>query len=122
MATTDRETLLRKVYNDYRNYPYGFSRSGDFSIRESDALVKYGSLISALVAGDIEPSTEEDKSILAVIAGEKEAETIVEKAWMKYQKRINRPRVGSMYGRSKVVDENDFDDSDSTEDDLVLED
>lgn len=122
MATTDRETLLRKVYNDYRNYPYGFSRSGDFSIRESDALVKYGSLISALTAGEVEPTVEEDRNILAVIAGEKEAETLVEKAWVKYQQRINRPRVKSMYGRSKAVADSDFDDSDSTEDDLVMED
>lgn len=123
MATINRETLLRKPFNDFRNYPYGFSRSGDFSIRESDALLHFGCLITALVAGELAVSTDEDRNLLAVATGQKEAETVVEKAWMKYQKRINRPKVGSMYGRSKIVeDDNDYDSAGSTEDDLVVED
>jgi len=123
MATINRDTLLRKPFNDFRNYPYGFSRSGDFSIRESDALLHYGCLITALVAGELDASTDEDKNLLAVATGQKEAETVVEKAWMKYHARINRPKVGSMYGRGKIVeDESDFDGAGSTEDDLVVED
>ena len=123
MATHTREMLLRKPYNDFRNYPYGFARSGDFSIRESDALLHYGCLITALVAGEIAPETEEDTSLLAVATGKKAPESVVEKAWMKYQSRINRPKVGSMYGRSKVVDDDgDYDSAGSTEDDLVVED
>src|SRR5690554_7566298 len=123
MATINRETMLRKPFNDFRNYPYGFSRSGDFSIRASDALLHYGCLITALVAGELEATTDEDKSLLAVATGQKEPETAIEKAWMKYHNRINRPRVGSMYGRGKIVeDESDYDGAGSTEDDLVVED
>ena len=122
MATMTRDTLLRKPFNDFRNYPYGFSRSGDFSIRESDALLHYGCLITALVSGDIQPETDEDRGLLAVASGQKEAETAVEKAWDKYMKRINRPKVGSMYGRSKVVDDDSDFDASATEDDLVVED
>ena len=123
MAAQTRELLLRKPFNDFRNYPYGFARSGDFSIRESDALLHYGCLITALLAGDIMPETQEDQALLAVAKGEKPAETDVEKAWAKYQGRINRPKVGSMYGRSKVVeDDSDYDSAGSTEDDLVVED
>ncbi|MCC5854265.1 MAG: DUF413 domain-containing protein [Idiomarina sp.] len=123
MATVTRDTLLRKPFNDFRNYPYGFSRSGDFSIRESDVLLHYGCLITALVNGELAPETDEDKALLAVATGAKEAETVVEKAWVKYLGRINRPKVGSMYGRSKVVeDDGDFDSAGSTEDDLVVED
>ncbi|RTE85699.1 MULTISPECIES: DUF413 domain-containing protein [Gammaproteobacteria] len=123
MATQTRELLLRKPFNDFRNYPYGFARSGDFSIRESDALLHYGCLITALLAGDVMPETQEDQALLAVAKGEKPAETDVEKAWAKYQGRINRPKVGSMYGRSKVVeDDSDYDSAGSTEDDLVVED
>lgn len=121
MATITRETLLRKPFNDFRNYPYGFARSGDFSIRESDALLHYGCLINAMLAGDFSPTTADDKALLAVARGEKHAETAVEKAWAKYQARINRPKVGSMYGRSKVVDDGEFGSS-ATEDDLVVED
>ena len=123
MATQNRDTLLRKTFNDFRNYPYGFARSGDFSIRESDALLHYGCLISAMVSGEYKAETEDDKSLLAVALGNKEAETQVEKAWVKYMARINRPKVGSMYGRSKVVeDDSDYDSASSTEDDLVVED
>lgn len=121
MAVLNRDTLLRKPFNDFRNYPYGFARSGDFSIRESDALLHYGCLISAMLAGDLLPDNEEDINLLAVARGEKAAATAVEKAWVKYQSRINRPKVGSMYGRSKVADE-DYYSSSTEDDDLVLED
>lgn len=124
MAVPTRDVLLRKPFNDFRHYPYGFARSGDFSIRESDALLHYGCLITALVAGEFKPSTKEDKALLSVALGEKRAETDVEKAWAKYQGRINRPKVGSMYGRSKVVeDDSDYDGAGTAEtDDLVVED
>lgn len=121
MATVTRDILLRKPFNDFRNYPYGFARSGDFSIRESDALLHYGCLITALLSGEVAPQTDEDHNLLAVARGEQAAVTPVEKAWAKYQTRINRPKVGSMYGRNKVYDDTDY--SASTEDDdLVVED
>jgi uncharacterized protein YifE (UPF0438 family) len=121
MTANTRDNLLRKPFNDFRNYPYGFARSGDFSIRESDALLHYGCLITAMLAGELEPQAAEDKQLLAVARGEQGASTAVEKAWVKYQSRINRPKVGSMYGRSKVYDDDDY--SASTEDDdLVVED
>ena len=121
MAALTRDTLLRKPFNDFRNYPYGFARSGDFSIRESDALLHYGCLINALIAGEIEPQTVEDKALLAVAKGEQAAVTPIEKAWVKYQARINRPKVGSMYGRSKVYDDSDYT-ATTEDDDLVVED
>ena len=55
MTTMTRESLLKRSFNDFRNYPYGFARSGDFSIRESDALTQYGCLITALLNGDYQP-------------------------------------------------------------------
>lgn len=123
MAALTRDILLRKPFNDFRHYPYGFARSGDFSIRESDALLHYGCLITALLNGEVAAETEEDKNLLAVAKGEQAPVTPVEKAWAKYQGRINRPKVGSMYGRSKVFDESDTDFTASTEDDdLVVED
>lgn len=122
MAALTRDTLLRKPFTDFRNYPYGFARSGDFSIRESDALLHYGCLINALVAGELSPTTDDDKALLAVAKGEQAPMTPVEKAWVKYQARINRPKVGSMYGRSKVYeDESDYSAS-IEDDDLVVED
>jgi uncharacterized protein YifE (UPF0438 family) len=74
-------------------------------IRESDLISKYGSLISALVTGDLKPQNAEEQSLLAVARGEKAAETPAEKAWSKYHARINRPKVGSMYGKSRYTDD-----------------
>lgn len=121
MATVERETVLKKAFNDFKNYPYGFARSGDFSIREAELLSKHGSLISALMSGDVEPQSAEEQSLLQVARGEKAAETQVEKAWSKYQARINRPKVGSMYGRSRYTDDA-FEGTVEVDDDIVVED
>ncbi|RUO63507.1 DUF413 domain-containing protein [Pseudidiomarina insulisalsae] len=121
MATINREQISKKAFNDFKNYPYGFARSGDFSIRESDLLQQHGSLIAALINGEIEPMSAEEQSLLAVARGEKAAESAVEKAWSKYQARINRPKVGSMYGRSRYADDS-FELSVADDDDIVVED
>ncbi|MDN7125042.1 DUF413 domain-containing protein [Pseudidiomarina terrestris] len=121
MATINRDQITKKAFNDFKNYPYGFARSGDFSIRESDVLSKHGSLIAALINGEVEPMSAEEQSLLAVARGEKAAESDIEKAWSKYQARINRPKVGSMYGRSRYADES-FEVSSSDDEDLVVED
>ena len=109
MAKLTRDSLIRRMFSDTKNYPYGFSRSGDFSISESKALSQFGCLIAALVDGQIEPQTEEDLQLLAAAFGKKEPEGATEKAWVKYQKRINRPKLGSVYGshRPIVVDDDD---------------
>ena len=83
MTNFTRESLLKRPFNDFRNYPYGFSRSGDFSIRESDALTQYGVLISALLSGEYAPQNQEDDALLASARGEQAPTTLVEKAWAK---------------------------------------
>ena len=121
MATINRDQISKKPFNDFKNYPYGFARSGDFSIRESELLSAHGSLVAALVNGELEPMSAEEQSLIAVARGEKAAETALEKAWSKYQARINRPKVGSMYGRSRYTDDS-FEIAGGDDDDLVVED
>jgi uncharacterized protein YifE (UPF0438 family) len=114
MATLSRDTLTNRIFADPQNYPYGFSRSGDFSINESKALVQSGSLIAALVDGLIAPETDEDKSLLAAAFAKKEPHSLAEKAWVKYQKRINRPKLGNIYGtHCTTVEEGDRVDEDN---------
>ena len=120
MAKLTRESLVARVFSDPKNYPYGFSRSGDFSISESKALSQYGCLIVALADGLLEPTTEEDKNYLASLHGEKAPETTAEKAWLKYQKRINRPKMGSIYGSHRTSLGED-DDSAVEDSDLEIE-
>ncbi|MBT41059.1 MAG: hypothetical protein CMF12_00900 [Idiomarina sp.] len=123
MTNFTRESLLKRPFNDFRNYPYGFSRSGDFSIRESDALTQYGVLISALLSGEYAPQNQEDDALLASARGEQAPTTLVEKAWAKYQARIHRPKVASMYGKGKFADESFGSGSaEDSEDDLIVED
>ena len=110
MAKVTRESLIKRVFSDPKNYPYGFSRSGDFSINESKALSQYGSLIAALVDGELKPETDEDKGFIDAAFGQKEAETPAERAWVKYQNRINRPKMGSIYGHKKAEIADDDDD------------
>ncbi|WP_339726226.1 DUF413 domain-containing protein [uncultured Paraglaciecola sp.] len=122
MAKLTRELLVKRMFKDAKNYPYGFSRSGDFSISESKALSEYGCLIAALVDGQIEPETNEDNNLLAAAFGKKEPEGAAEKAWVKYQKRINRPKLGSVYGNHRpAVVEDDSEDDNTIEDDLEVE-
>ena len=120
MAKLTRESLVVRVFSDPKNYPYGFSRSGDFSIGESKALSQYGCLIAALADGLLEATTEEDKSYLASLHGEKPPTTVAEKAWLKYQKRINRPKMGSIYG-SHRTSLNEDDDSVVEDSDIEIE-
>jgi len=109
-----KQTLLKQVFTDPKNYPYGFSRSGDFSINESKALTAYGCYIAALVDGHIEAETDEDIAYIESAHGKIEPSTTEQRAWLKYQKRINRPKAGSIYGTKKAS-------SDTASDDLVSE-
>lgn len=117
MATVNRDTFVKRVFSDPKNYPYGFSRSGDFSINESRALSQFGALIAALVDGKIAPETEEDQGYLAAAYCEKDPESLAEKAWVKYQTRINRPKTSSIYGSNKVeLDDGDDEEIDDSND------
>jgi uncharacterized protein YifE (UPF0438 family) len=118
MVKFTRELLVNRMFSDTKNYPYGFSRSGYFSISESKALSEYGCLIAALVDGQIEFQNIEDDGLLAAAFGKKEPEGLAEKAWVKYQKQINRYRPGSVYGNHRpttVEAEDDDDDKDTIE-------
>ena len=111
MNSVSREQLIKRVFSDPKNYPYGFARSGDFSINESRALSQFGALIAALVDGHIAPETDEDHGYLEAAHGQRSPENIAERAWVKYQKRINRPKAASIYGSKKaaIVDSDDDD-------------
>ncbi|MCU4674421.1 DUF413 domain-containing protein [Catenovulum sp. 2E275] len=119
MAKT-KQQLLSRIYDDPKNYPYGFRRSGDFSINESDALSKYGCLFNALYKGEITASDEQDNRIISIMRGEASAESVEEVAWQKYQSRLNRPKLGSLYGNKKQSI--DLDDGDDSDDDVDLSD
>ncbi len=125
MPVTAKEQLARKPFTDKKNYPYGFARSGDFSINESKLLQTHGSLFAALVDGKITPENDEEQAYLESALGHREPTTPQEKAWLKYQARINRPKTASIYGlrKTSVEDvEGDDDVTDNSDLDIELDD
>ena len=80
----DSFSVTRRFFDD-KNYPRGFSRHGDYTIRESQTLEQFGQACVALESGERKPATAEEKQFVAVVKGEKAAETFLEKTWIKYR-------------------------------------
>ncbi|KXJ58022.1 DUF413 domain-containing protein [Alteromonas sp. KUL42] len=124
MSVITKEQVVGKPFVDRRNYPYGFARSGDFSINESKLLQAHGSLFAALVDGKITPSSDEEQAYLESALGHRDPATPQERVWLKYQSRINRPKTASIYGSKRAIAE-DIDDeevSDNSDLDIDLDD
>lgn len=123
MAKLTRDSALNRAFSDSKNYPYGFSRSGDFSISESKALAQSGNLIVALVDGLIAPETDSDHAMLAAAFGKQLPSSLEEKAWVKYQTRINRPKLSSIYGKhnSEIEEDNNPDNDPDSDDDIEID-
>lgn len=77
-------SVTRRFFDD-KNYPRGFSRHGDYTIRESQTLEQFGQACLALESSERKPATAEEKQFVAVMKGEKAAETFLEKTWLKYR-------------------------------------
>ncbi|MDO6477867.1 DUF413 domain-containing protein [Alteromonas sp. 1_MG-2023] len=123
MTNSTRDSLIKRPFMDKKHYPYGFARSGDFSIKEAKILAENGSVIAALVDGKLTPETDQDMRFIAVAHGETEPASPEEKVWLKYQKRINRPKAASIYGSKKVaLTESDDDGGTADDTDIVLDD
>jgi uncharacterized protein YifE (UPF0438 family) len=115
-----RNTFFTRPFNDPANYPYGFSRSGDFSISESNALSQYGLLITALIDGNYIAVTQEDQELRDVVLGKKPVDlnNVVQRAWDKYQQRIHRKKHVNIYGSNTVVQDDESNDEPIIEEDL----
>ena len=109
MTQNIRETF-NTIFFDRDNYPYGFARSGDFSIKESQLLEEFGMLYAALADGKISPESPEEQHVLNVITGNKDAQTAVEKVWLKYQTRINRPHIAALSHKNEKIKEKEIPD------------
>ncbi|OCG23049.1 MULTISPECIES: DUF413 domain-containing protein [unclassified Gilliamella] len=106
--------VSQQRFFDTKNYPRGFSRHGDFTIKEALILEKHGCAFKDLDAETRKPSTAEEKSFVAVCKGKKEPTTDFEKTWLKYLSRINKPkRFHTLSGGKPQVDvTDDFVDND----------
>ncbi|EFX90972.1 hypothetical protein HMPREF0027_2011 [Actinobacillus ureae ATCC 25976] len=77
-------SVTRRYFDD-KNYPRGFARHGDYTIRESQTLEQFGQACLALETGERSPVTAEEERFVAVMKGDEIAESIIEKSWLKYR-------------------------------------
>ncbi|NUU68719.1 DUF413 domain-containing protein [Enterobacteriaceae bacterium BIT-l23] len=99
---------------DNKFYPRGFSRHGDFTIKEAQLLERLGFAFNELNLGKREPATEAEKQFVEVCRGQREPATEEERVWTKYMGRINRPRRFHTLsgGKPQMEGADDYSDSD----------
>lgn len=85
------ETLFiqRKRFYDDANFPHGFARSGDFNREQSELLERVGTRLVELSQG-ASAETEQEHRFQAVVSGERLPQTAVERAWLQYQRALQR--------------------------------
>ena len=75
---TDREFYAREYF------PYGLSRSGEFTFEQADLLRAHGHAYEALANGSRSPVTEEEARFVKVCRGKCAAKSPHEKAWQRF--------------------------------------
>lgn len=100
------EFTCNRAFYDNKHYPRGFSRSGDFSLKEAQVLTRYGSLLNSLMEGKVAPANEYQSHFVQVTRGEAAPEHPLEKLWLKYLDKVSRPIV--RYSCSMAASEGDY--------------
>jgi len=90
------------IFSDTKNFPWGFKKSGDFTIAQAEILEKYGKALRALENKESPPATQEEKQFVAVCNGKAAASSPVELAWLKYRSLTEKKVVASAFGTIKV--------------------
>ncbi|WP_392559064.1 DUF413 domain-containing protein [Orbus mooreae] len=84
--------ISQQRFFDNKNYPRGFSRHGDFTIKESQLLEKHGVAFKELDNETRKPVTPEEKAFVAVCRGKAPASNEYEKVWLKYITCVNKAK------------------------------
>lgn len=94
-------------FYDDKNFPWGFSRCGNFTIAQAEILSTYGKTLRALENKEKTPTTAEEKQFVAVCRGKQEAATPLEITWMKYRLLTTKKDTISAFGTSNTKSEDD---------------
>lgn len=109
-------------FYDNRRFRAGFRRCGEFTIAQAEILENYGRTLLALEQGTKAPKTKEEKSFVSVCKGNKEPQTLVELAWIKYKTLANKKHTVNAFGSNfkpeleEVEDDIESDDLGQAED------
>jgi len=86
-----------RLFSDDVNFSYGFSRSGVFTIEQSDILEEYGLRMRQLAAEEVENPDEDELLFLKELKYDDDSQvtSIYAKCWRKYLKEISRHHVNA---------------------------
>jgi uncharacterized protein len=99
-----REFYSNKQFRDDDKFPYGISRSGDFSIDESQFLIQHGSLYKAVFENLLPELNEDEIRMIKVYKGNIQATTFEERTWLKYMNYKKRSPIW-LCDEDKFLDE-----------------
>ncbi|PPI88370.1 hypothetical protein CRV09_02985 [Candidatus Pantoea edessiphila] len=102
--------LTENLFFDNKNYPYGFARHGDFTIKEARILELYGFAFNELNLSKREPINEEERLFIEVCKGLREPRTEAEHVWLKYIAFIKRPKRFHTLSGGYIQSDNHLDD------------
>ncbi|WWO97704.1 MAG: DUF413 domain-containing protein [Candidatus Dasytiphilus stammeri] len=108
------ESFFTKIrFFDNKYYPRGFSRYGDFTIKEAQLLERYGYAFNELYLEKRDPINIEEQRFVEVCRGKLPPETDQERVWIKYLMRIKRPkRFHTLSGGTSMENLEDYLDND----------
>ncbi len=82
-----------KRFNDFKHFPRGLRRSGEFTVAEADSLEKFGTVMLALYQGNLAPRDEVESAFLEQVKSGEAGGNPHAKVWFKYLKVIGPKRV-----------------------------
>lgn len=106
-----------KKFFDDRNFPRGFTRSGDFTRSQASILETLGLALKDLHEGHRAPATDEELHFVEVCQSKVPPTTDVERAWQAYLNALARKQIYFTASSAAVSDSDSAMDSDDTDDD-----
>ncbi|MEZ9213061.1 DUF413 domain-containing protein, partial [Vibrio lentus] len=96
--------ILNQPFNDFKNFPRGFAKSGDFTIAQSQILESFGNALIALRDGVELTGIELRGKKIEALGSTPEAL----KAWNKYSSLINKTKAGMFLGGGKSMQRGEY--------------
>lgn len=82
-----------KVFRDPINFPYGFARSGEFTIAQARLIEQHGYAYKALASGERSPVNKQETAFVSFCQGNKPAIDVHERTWQRYLDKVQRSRM-----------------------------
>lgn len=89
-----------KFYDD-ANFPYGFRKSGNFSIAEAELLTDIGKRLFLLEQGLETPDNQVEEKFIEMCKTQRDGETQIERLWQKYQQLTKKRNFHSLTSQVK---------------------